>query len=89
MGWDYVSELLPQTELENDGGIMLTGESLRTRRKTCSSVTLSITSVTWTDPGANPGLRVERPATNRVCHGTGLQTDIDTCYSVSFCDKIS
>jgi hypothetical protein len=24
----------------------------------------------WTDPGANPGRRGERPATNRLSHGT-------------------
>jgi hypothetical protein len=24
------------------------------------------------DPGSNPGLRVERPATNRLSHGTAL-----------------
>jgi hypothetical protein len=24
----------------------------------------------WTDPGSNPGLRGERPATNRLSHGT-------------------
>jgi hypothetical protein len=25
---------------------------------------------TWTDPGSKPGLRGERPATNRLSHGT-------------------
>jgi hypothetical protein len=25
---------------------------------------------TWTDPGSNPGLRGERPATNRLSHST-------------------
>jgi hypothetical protein len=34
--------------------------------KTCPSATLSITSPTWTDLGANPGLRGEKPATNRL-----------------------
>jgi hypothetical protein len=29
-------------------------------------------STTWIDPGANPGLRGERPATNRLSHGTAL-----------------
>jgi hypothetical protein len=24
----------------------------------------------WTDPGSNPGLRGERPTTNRLSHGT-------------------
>jgi hypothetical protein len=34
------------------------------------SATLSTTNLTWIDPGANPGLRGERPATNRLSHGT-------------------
>jgi hypothetical protein len=48
----------------------LTGENRSTRRKTCPSATLSTTNLTWTDPGSNPGLRGERPATNRLSHGT-------------------
>jgi hypothetical protein len=36
------------------------------------SATLSTTNPTWIDPGANPGLRGERPATNRLSHGTAL-----------------
>jgi hypothetical protein len=36
------------------------------------SAILSTTSPTWIDPGANPGLRGERPATNRLSHGTAL-----------------
>jgi hypothetical protein len=34
--------------------------------KTCPSATLSTTNPTW----INPGLRGERPATNRLSHGT-------------------
>jgi hypothetical protein len=30
---------------------------------------LSTTNPTWTGPGSNPGLRSERPATNRLSHG--------------------
>jgi hypothetical protein len=45
-------------------------ENLRTRRKTCSSATLSTTNPTWIDPDANPGLRSETPATNDLSHGT-------------------
>jgi hypothetical protein len=41
--------------------------------KTCPSATLSTTNPTWTDPGSKPGLRGERPATNRLSHGTDLQ----------------
>jgi hypothetical protein len=49
---------------------ILTGENRRTRRKTCPSATLSTTNPTWIDPGANPGLRGERPATDDLSHGT-------------------
>jgi hypothetical protein len=56
--------------LESDGGIILTGENRRTRRKTCPSATLSTTNPTWTDQGANPGLLGDRPATNDLSHGT-------------------
>jgi hypothetical protein len=42
----------------------------KTRRKTCPSATLSTTNPTWIDPGANPGLRGERPPTNDLSRGT-------------------
>jgi hypothetical protein len=48
------------------GGMKLTGENRSTWRKTCPSATLSTTNPTWTDPG----LRGERPATNRLSHDT-------------------
>jgi hypothetical protein len=44
-----------------------------TRRKTCPSATLSTTNRTWTDPVSNTGIRGERPATNRLSHGTALE----------------
>jgi hypothetical protein len=50
----------------------LTGKNRRTRGKTCPNGTLSTTNPTWTDPGWNPGLRGERPATNRLSHGTAF-----------------
>jgi hypothetical protein len=53
----------------------LTGENRITRGKTCPSATLSTTNPTWTDPGSNPGLRGDRPATNRLSHGTAY-----VCY---------
>jgi hypothetical protein len=46
----------------------LTGKNRKTRRKTCPSATFFTTNPTWIDPGANPGLRGERPATNRLSH---------------------
>jgi len=48
----------------------LTGENLRTRRKTYISANLSTADPTWIDPDANPGLRGERPVTNDPSHGT-------------------
>jgi len=83
MGWDYVSELRSPTGLlfilqvihehgkpwQNDNG----GRNRRTRRKTCPSATLSTINPTWTDTGANTGLRDEMPVTNHLnCGSTTL-----------------
>jgi hypothetical protein len=46
----------------------LTGETRSTRGKTCPSVALSDTNLTWTDPESNPDLRGERLAANRQNH---------------------
>jgi hypothetical protein len=83
VGCDYVSELQPPTGLlfiprwymsmESHGGMILTGEKWRTRRKTCPSTTLSTTNPTWTDPGGNPGLYCERLATSHLSYGTALE----------------
>jgi hypothetical protein len=80
MGSDYVSELRPLTgpffiphmiyESGEPGGMIMTGENRRTRRKTCLSATLSTTNPTWIDPGVKLVLRSERPATNDLSHGT-------------------
>jgi hypothetical protein len=42
--------------------------------KSCPSATLSTTNPTWQEPGANPGRRGGKPATNRCSYGaaTGL-----------------
>jgi hypothetical protein len=53
----------------------LTREPRKTRGGgggTCHSATLSITKPTSTDQGLNPGLRGDRPATNRLSHGTAV-----------------
>ena len=50
----------------------LTGETRGTRGKPRPSATLSTTNPTWNDPGSNPDLRGERPATNRLSHCTAL-----------------
>jgi hypothetical protein len=62
MGWHDVSELRSPT-------VEWYWQEIR-GEKTCPSSTLSTTNPTWSDPGANPGLRGERPATNRLNHGT-------------------
>jgi hypothetical protein len=54
------------------GGMILTGESRQAWRKACPNTTLSITNPAWTGLGANPGLRGEKPATNRLSYGTDL-----------------
>jgi hypothetical protein len=51
------------------GGVILTGETRNTPRKTCPSATVFTTNSTWTGRGLNPGFRGERPATNRVSFG--------------------
>jgi hypothetical protein len=58
--------------MENDGGMILTGKSRRTRRKTCPRAIFSTINPTWIDPDANPGLRGERPGTNRPSHGMAV-----------------
>jgi hypothetical protein len=50
--------------------MILTGENRRTLRKTCASDSLSTKDPIWIDPGANPGLRGERPGANDLSHGT-------------------
>jgi hypothetical protein len=53
----------------------LTGENRQLGEKPVPSATLSTTNLTWTDPGSDPGLRGERPATNRLSHGTTILYD--------------
>jgi hypothetical protein len=50
----------------------LTGENRSTGGKTYPSATLSTTNPTWTDQGSNLGISGERPATNRLSHGTAI-----------------
>jgi hypothetical protein len=50
----------------------LTGKNRSTREKNYPSATLFTTNPTWTDPGSNPGLRDERPATNRPSNDTAF-----------------
>jgi hypothetical protein len=74
--------------LQNHGGMILTGENRRTRRKSCLTATLSITTQTWTDPGANPGKRGERSAINRLKHSRALLSYLQSC-SVFYTTEVS
>jgi hypothetical protein len=67
----------------------------RTRRKAWLSTTLFTTNHTWIDPGANPDLRGEKPATNgqrsgyqcfgeiKSLHIQGKQADVVLLYQQS------
>jgi hypothetical protein len=63
---------------------ILTGESRRTQRKICPSATLSTINPIWIYTGANPVLRGERPATNRLSHawhGHGIYYRLKAVFS--------
>jgi hypothetical protein len=68
-----ITHSLDDMSSESDGGMILTGENRRTRRKTCTSATLSTTNPTWINPGANPDLHGEMPATDDLSHDTALR----------------
>jgi hypothetical protein len=56
--------------MEN-GGMIFAGET-EVFGENLPSATLPTTNPTWIDPGVNPGHRCERPATNRLSHGTAF-----------------
>jgi hypothetical protein len=61
--------------------MILTVETKKTQRKPYPIGNLSTTNTTYTDPGANPGLRCGRPVTNRLSHGTAnSQVNIRSNY---------
>jgi hypothetical protein len=49
-------------------------ENRITPKKICPSATLSTINPAWNNPGTNSDLRDERPANNRLIHGTVLLT---------------
>jgi len=53
--------------------MVLTGDTRISRTKTCPSATLSTTNLKWTDLGTNPGLRGEKPGTDRLSYGKALK----------------
>jgi hypothetical protein len=56
----YCSSSRWYMSMESHDGMTLTGENRRSLRKADPSAALSTTNLTWTDPGANPGLRGKR-----------------------------
>jgi hypothetical protein len=56
--------------MDSKVGIILTRENGTYRRETCPSATFFTTNSTWDDPGSNPRLRGEKPATNHLSYGT-------------------
>jgi len=54
----------------------MTGENRITRRKLCSSATLSVTNPTWACLGFNPRNRGECPATNSPKYWTDFITSV-------------
>jgi hypothetical protein len=56
--------------IESHDGVICSGENRRIQLRTCSIATVFTTNPTLTNPGANPGLRGENMATNRLIHGT-------------------
>jgi hypothetical protein len=64
--------------------------------KTCPSAILSTTNPTWPDPGANPGRRGGKSATNRLSYGAAMNREISghieiyrRLYNISFMLKHS
>ena len=52
--------------------MILTGETEVLGEKPVQMPLFFPTSLTWNDLGSNPGLRGERPAINRLRHGTAI-----------------
>jgi hypothetical protein len=75
------------TSKKGMGGMILTGESQRTRRKTCPSDTFFTTNLKWTGQVLNPDVRGGRPANNRQNHGMAPNR-LHYCYTI-ICSKLS
>jgi hypothetical protein len=50
----------------------MTGENRSTRRKACSTATLSTINSTWTGLALSPGFEAKRQATDCLNHGAAL-----------------
>jgi hypothetical protein len=66
---------IPQTIYEfirSSGGIILTRENPKYRRKACLSFTVSTTNPTWTHLSSNPYFRCQKRAPNCLSYSTTL-----------------
>jgi hypothetical protein len=82
MGREYVSELRPPRDYCSSSQMVHeygeprfndTDREIRiARRKTCPTATFSKTNPMLTDPGANPGIRGKKFATDNLNHGTAI-----------------
>jgi hypothetical protein len=59
-------------DMESHRGMILTGKTPKNSEKNLSQCHFSATNPTWTDPGADLGLRDERPTINGLSHGTAI-----------------
>jgi hypothetical protein len=92
-----VSELQPPTVYWSSlrwawshGGTIPTGEDRKTRTRTSPSAALSTTNPICTDPDANPCLRFERQATNRLSYGAACRGGKVTCmYHLSTVTEVT
>ena len=66
----------------------LAGHVRNTRTDTCSSATLSTTNPMWTDLGANPRLRGEKPTLNAMRHGATELPHTQRECEASNCERI-
>jgi len=59
--------------------MMLTGQTQRTRRETYACAKLSTSNPTWASLKSNTDLRGDRPATDRLSHGTPRNCCVKSC----------
>jgi hypothetical protein len=58
------------------------GKPKGSEKLTCPSATLSTIKLSWTALGTNPGLRGEKPVTNRLSFGTAVNRSYYTTVQV-------
>jgi len=56
------------------------GRANQTTQQIPAPLPPSITNLTWTETGSNPGLRWERPTTSHLSHGTGVEVKVNLIF---------